>query len=126
MNEPVALPSLDWYERLPKVSEIQIDLIGDLVRTSSSERAARILAELNEAREAGVIGVGIGEPEQGNPPDPLAAVYEETRRLGFHTTAHAGEAAGAESNWGALHSLKVESVGHGTRAFEDPALPCCV
>jgi adenosine deaminase len=107
---------------LAKVPEIEIVLIGDLVRTSSPERAARILAEYNEAREAGIIGVGIGGPEQGNPPEPLAAVFEEARRLGFHTTAHAGEAAGAESIWGALRSLKVERIGHGTRALEDPAL----
>jgi len=73
-------------------------------------------------REAGIIGVGIGGPEQGYPPEQFAALYEEARRLGFHTTAHAGEAAGAESIWGALRGLQVERIGHGTRAFEDPSL----
>jgi adenosine deaminase len=42
--------------------------------------------------------------------------------MGFHTTAHAGEAAGSESIWGALRGLRVERIGHGTRAFEDPKL----
>jgi adenosine deaminase len=107
---------------LAKVPEIEIVLVADLVRSSSPERAARILAEVNEAREAGIIGVGIGGPEPGNPPEPLAVVYDEARRLGFHTTAHAGEAAGAESIWGTLRSLQVERIGHGTRAFEDQRL----
>jgi adenosine deaminase len=107
---------------LARVPEIEIRLIADLIRNSSMECTARTLAEVNEARETGIIGVGIGGPEQGYPPEPFAAIYEEARRLGFHTTAHAGEAAGAESIWGALRSLKVERIGHGTRAFEDPLL----
>jgi adenosine deaminase len=107
---------------LAKAPEIEIKLIADLVRTSSLERAARTLPEVYEGRQAGIIGVGLGGPEQGYPPEPFAALYEEARRLGFHTTAHAGEAAGAESMWGALRSLKVERIGHGTRGFEDPAL----
>ncbi len=107
---------------LEKVPEIEITLIADLIRNSSLERAARTLAEVNEVREAGIIGIGIGGPEQGYPPERFTVLYEEARRLGFHTTAHAGEAAGAESIWGALRSLQVERIGHGTRAFEDTAL----
>lgn len=107
---------------LAKVPEIEITLIADLIRNSDLECAARTLSEINEVREAGIIGVGIGGPEQGYPPEPFAALYDEARRLGFHTTAHAGEAAGAESIWGALRGLQVERIGHGTRAFEDPLL----
>jgi adenosine deaminase len=49
-------------------------------------------------------------------------VYESARKLGLHTTVHAGEAAGPESVRGALHSLHPERIGHGTRAVEDDAL----
>ncbi|MBN2390766.1 MAG: adenosine deaminase, partial [Anaerolineae bacterium] len=73
-------------------------------------------------RDQGVIGVGIGGSEQLYPPEPFAEVYAQARALGFHTTAHAGEAAGAESIWGALHALHAERIGHGTRAEEDLAL----
>jgi adenosine deaminase len=107
---------------LAKAPEIEIMLIVDLIRNVSLDRAARTLAEAGEVRAAGIIGVGIGGLEQGYPPEPFAALYEEARRMGFHTTAHAGEAAGAESIWGALHSLKVERIGHCTRALEDPLL----
>jgi adenosine deaminase len=107
---------------LSQVPGIEVALVADLVRDFGPERAAVTLAEINEARDLGVIGIGIGGSEQEFPPEPFAEVYEEARRLGFHTTAHAGEAAGAESMWGAIRSLRVERIGHGTRAEEDEAL----
>jgi adenosine deaminase len=107
---------------LSRVSGIEIALITDLVRDFGPEKAAITLAETNEVRDQGIIGVGIGGSEQEYPPELFEKVYEQARRLGFHTTAHAGEAAGAISIWGAIRSLHVERIGHGTRAEEDPAL----
>jgi adenosine deaminase len=108
---------------LDRVPEVEVMLIPDLIRDFGPENAARTLAELVEVRdEAGIIGIGIGGSEQSFPPEPFAPVYEEARRLGLCTTAHAGEVAGAESIWGALRTLGVERIGHGTRAYEDPAL----
>ena len=107
---------------LSRVSGIEIALITDLVRDFGPEKAAITLAETNEVRDQGIIGVGIGGSEQEYPPELFEKVYEQARRLCFHTTAHAGEAAGALSIWGAIRSLHVERIGHGTRAEEDPAL----
>jgi adenosine deaminase len=73
-------------------------------------------------KELGVVGVGIGGSEQGFPPEQFEEVFARARRLGFRTSAHAGEAAGAESIWGAIRSLKVDRIGHGTRAEEDDTL----
>ncbi|UCB50812.1 MAG: adenosine deaminase, partial [Deltaproteobacteria bacterium] len=70
----------------------------------------------------GVVGIGIGGLEQQFPPELFEEVYEKARQLGFHTSAHAGEAAGAASIWGAIRSLRVDRIGHGTRAEEDEAL----
>ncbi len=69
-----------------------------------------------------MIGIGIGGSEDEFPPEPFASVFARARDLGFHTNAHAGEAAGAASIWGAVRRLGVERIGHGTRAEEDPAL----
>jgi adenosine deaminase len=107
---------------LSKVPGIEIALVADFVRDSGPERAAVTLAEVNEVRDLGVIGVGIGGSEQIFPPEPFVAVYDKARTLGFHTSAHAGEAAGAESIWGAIRSLRVDRIGHGTRAREDEGL----
>jgi adenosine deaminase len=104
------------------IPDIKISLIADFVRDRGPGNAANNLAEINEVKNLGVIGVTIGGSEQTYPPKPFADVYEKARQLGFHTSAHAGEAAGAESIWSAIRSLRVERVGHGTRAFEDASL----
>ena len=107
---------------LDRVPEIGIALIADVVRDLGPENAAATLAQLNEVRDLGVIGICLGGSEQSFPPEPFEKVYTEARRLGLHTTAHAGEAAGPASLWGAIRSLQVERIGHGVRASEDDDL----
>jgi adenosine deaminase len=107
---------------LARVPDVEVALVGDLVRDLGPERGAVTLAELSEVRDLGVIGIGIGGREYGFPPEPFAAVFEQARRLGFRTSAHAGEAAGPESVWGAVRTLRADRIGHGTRAAEDNAL----
>jgi len=107
---------------LNRVPQITVRLVPDLVRDFGPAHGMRMLAELAEVKGQGVIGIGIGGSEQAFPPEPFAPVYEEARRLGFHTSAHAGEAAGAASVWGAARVLRADRIGHGTRAVEDPTL----
>ncbi len=107
---------------LSRVPDVEIALVADLVRDHGPERAAITLAEVNEARDSGIVGIGIGGAEHDYPPQPFENVYKEARRLGLRTSAHAGEAMGAESIWGAIRSLQVDRIGHGTRAEEDEAL----
>jgi adenosine deaminase len=107
---------------LSRVPEVDVRLISDFCRDFGPARAERTLDELAEVPCGQVIGVGLGGSEQDYPPRLFAAVFERARKLGFHTTAHAGEAAGAESVKSAVEDLRAERIGHGTRAFEDPAV----
>ena len=107
---------------LAKVPEIRIALVADFVRDEGPEAALAALARLREVKDLGVVGIGIGGSEQAFPPAPFKPVYEAARSMGFRTTAHAGEAAGPESIWGAIQELRVERIGHGTRAWQDPEL----
>jgi len=102
--------------------EIEIKLIIDLVRDYGSENEMTTLHEINEVKDLGIIGIGIGGSEHQYPPEMFKALYEQARYFGLHTTAHAGEAAGPESVWGAIRELRVERIGHGTRAVEDQEL----
>lgn len=107
---------------LDRVPAVQVRLVPDLIRDFGPQRAGRVLEEVAEARELGVIGVGLGGSEHEFPPEAFGSVFRRARELGLHTTAHAGEAAGPASVWEALHSLEVERIGHGVRAIEDPRL----
>jgi adenosine deaminase len=105
-----------------RVSSIEVALIADLVRDRGVEHARNLLERMGEVRNHGVIGIGIGGWEPGFPPELFEATFERARALGFRTTAHAGEAAGAASVWGAVRALRVDRIGHATRAAEDPEL----
>ena len=67
-------------------------------------------------------GIGLGGSEHKFPPDRFEKVYRKARKLDFRATAHAGEAAGGKSIWGAIQKLGVDRIGHGTRADEDESL----
>lgn len=107
---------------LSRVSKINIALIADLVRDNGPVNELRTLRDLNDVRNQGVVGIGIGGSEDKFPPGPFQALYEEARQMGFRTTAHAGEAAGAESILEAIRHLRIDRIGHGTRAHDDPRL----
>jgi adenosine deaminase len=107
---------------LMRVPEIEIALVADLVRDYGPESEMVTLAQLKEVKGFGIVGIGIGGSEHECPPAPFKGLYEEARSIGFHTNAHAGEAAGAHSIWDAIRELGVERIGHGTRAWEDPEL----
>jgi len=97
-------------------------LIVDLVRDFGPEQGMAWLRSFAPLRAEGVVGIGLGGSEHRFPARLFQEVYAEARRLDFHLTAHAGEAAGPESVWEAIDLLGVERVGHGVRAIEDPRL----
>ncbi|MBI4820890.1 MAG: adenosine deaminase [Deltaproteobacteria bacterium] len=107
---------------LDRAPLVTVRLIADVVRDYGPLRALSFVEELAELRSLGVVGIGLGGSEQTYPPEPFEAVFERARRLGLRTTAHAGEAAGPESIWGAIDVLRVDRIGHGTRAIEDAQL----
>jgi adenosine deaminase len=107
---------------LSRVSHVEVALVADLVRDFGPENESSTLTALKEVRELGVIGIGIGGSEQEFPPELFQQLYEDAREMGFHTNAHAGETAGAESIWGVIRALRVDRIGHGTRAEEDNSL----
>ncbi len=104
------------------ISGIKINLIADLVRDYGQEQELKTLFELSEVKDSGIIGIGIGGSENKYPAELFTDLFEQARKFGFKTTAHAGEASGPESIWSAIKNLRIDRIGHGTRAVEDVRL----
>jgi adenosine deaminase len=99
-----------------------VRLIPDIARMVP-ETQDRVLEFVLKGKKRDLfIGLGLGGLENGFPPGLFIESFEEARRAGLRTVAHAGEAAGPESIWGAIEELKVERIGHGIRCVEDPVL----
>jgi aminodeoxyfutalosine deaminase len=95
--------------------------IFDAVRQFGAEKASSVVDLAIQFRDRGVVAFGIGGDERAGPPEWFEEVYARAGEHGLHRTAHAGESAGPESIWGALN-LKVERIGHGLTAGQDPEL----
>ena len=96
--------------------------IVDLVRNYGPDAAERMLERVLPVRPPTLVGVTLGGAEHLYPPQQFERAYALAREGGLRTTVHAGEALGPESVWDAVQSLRVERVGHGVRAIEDPVL----
>ena len=100
---------------------IECNLRIDLVRNYGPDYGMEVLDWI-EGKGDNIVAVDIGGSERGFPPEPYKPVYSRAREMGLHLVAHAGEAAGPESIWGAVKHLDVERIGHGTAAIKDPDL----
>ncbi len=122
MQQGIALDELLGALGENQDDEPLVRWIVDPVRSFGPAAAEDLLERLLPSRPSSVVGLTLGGAEHLHPHAPFRRVYEIAREGGLRTTVHAGEALGPESVWDALRILKVERVGHGVRAAEDPAL----
>lgn len=69
-----------------------------------------------------IVGFGLAGDEKVGEPKDFAWSFDLAREAGLRLTCHAGEWRGPESVRRAWKDLRVERIGHGVRAIEDPAL----
>jgi len=108
--------------KIKKEKNITIKLLVDVSRTFGFENSERNYQLVREFPCNDVIGIGLGGAEQKGPARLFGPVFEEARKDGFHTVAHAGEDVGPESVWDALKILHSERIGHGITSVKDPEL----
>ncbi len=92
------------------------------IRHYGPERAKPNAICAAETAGAFIRGFGIGGDEMAGKLKDFAWSFDCAREAGLHITAHAGEWGGAASVWDAVRDLRVERIGHGVQAIEDPAL----
>jgi len=122
---------LDYFEMLKAINRgierarldfnVDCNLKIDLVRDYGPEAGLKQLDLMSTRRER-VVAIDIGGREHVSPPKRFATVYRRAKEMGFHLTAHAGEACGPQTIWDAVRYLGVERIGHGVSARKDPTL----
>jgi adenosine deaminase len=109
-------------EAVEREHGVRVAFIGDISRELPASRH-RVVDLVIDGHERGVfIGLGLGGPEVGFPPELFADAYARAREAGLHVVAHAGETGGAKSVLGALDALGAERIGHGVQSLEDEDL----
>ena len=104
-------------------SGLEIRWIPDIVRSRPQPASAiATWAASREARDAGVVALGLGGPERGYPASDFASQFRHARQFGVHANPHAGEGAGSASIWQTIEELKPSRIGHGISAIDDPKL----
>ncbi len=104
---------------------LELRWIADGVRDAASGPVSAdrtVDWKIDAGHDSGIVALGLGGNEVGNPAGTFAPAFERARRAGFHVVAHAGEAAGPESIRDAIELLGAERIGHGIVAARDPAL----
>ena len=130
--ERVLLGGLDWdelytgyteggieaYERFGVTVRFTPDLYRNGCPVELAEECARVSVRY---RDRGVVALGIGGFEPGNPLAPYRHAVQIARDGGLGFVPHAGEAAGEESLREAL-AMDPDRIRHGIRAADSPDL----
>jgi adenosine deaminase len=109
----------NWAE---KELGIRMGLIMDIPRHQPPEAGLLVADWLIERFGEGLIALGLGGPEIGNPSEKFREAFERVRAVGIPCILHAGETSGPASIWSALQVADSQRIGHGVRAIEDAAL----
>ena len=97
-------------------------VILDIPREIDADGGLEVANWAIEGAENGVVALGLGGMEAGNPPEKFRAAFDRAYAAGVACVPHAGEVVGAESIWGALRHLHAHRIQHGVRCLEDPEL----
>ncbi len=101
---------------------VEVRLTPDIPRNLGPEVAIETARYAVKYRERGVVGLGLGGPEDSYPGAPLARAFQLARDGGIGSVPHAGEVTDAASVREAMEVLQADRIRHGIRAAEDPGL----
>ncbi len=101
---------------------VDMRLTPDVDRILPPDAACEIARQAVRFRDRGIVGLGLGGPEAGHPPEPYARAFAIAADGGLAAVPHAGETSGPESVRGAVEALGARRIRHGIRAVDDPGL----
>ena len=101
---------------------VEMGLVLDISRDVSPQEGYLVAQWAVENRDQGVVALGLGGDENGNPPEKFSHAFQYAFEAGLPAVPHAGETTGPESITGALDALHAVRIGHGIRCLDDAAL----
>ncbi len=104
-----------------KELNLSTGLILGILRDLSAESGVETFQQALPYKDH-LLGVGLNSAEVNNPPHKFTAVFDEARKHGFLTVAHAGEEGPPAYIWEALDLLHVSRIDHGVRCLKDEIL----
>jgi adenosine deaminase len=116
-----------WREYLEAMQEAHVEGVTlkgivTCIRHFGPDKARETARCAAETAGDWIVGFGMGGAEDLGAAADFARAFDMAREAGLRLTSHAGEWGGAQSIWDTLEDLKVERIGHGVQAIDDPKL----
>ena len=116
-----------WSEYLAAMQEAHVDGVTlkgivTCIRHFGPDKARETARCAAKTAGDWVVGFGMGGAEDAGTASDFSYAFDMARDAGLRLTSHAGEWGGAQSIWDTLENLKVERIGHGVHAINDPKL----
>lgn len=105
-----------------RATGIEARLILCSLRHFAHEQSLLTAGLAERFRGSHVVALDLAGDEAGFALDEHIPAFRFAIEHGIRRTAHAGEAAGANSVWQTLRAFEPERIGHGVRSIEDPKL----
>jgi aminodeoxyfutalosine deaminase len=101
---------------------LRLRWVFDAVRQFGAEAAMAVVEAAGSCGSNAIVAFGMGGDELQVPTAEFRGVYDRASALGLHRLIHAGEVGGPEKIREAIELLRVERIGHGIAAIQDPSL----
>lgn len=101
---------------------LRLNWIFDGARQFGAEAALDVVSAAKRCQSKTIVAFGIGGDEMSVATEEFRAAYRQAADMGLHLLMHAGEVGGPEKIREAIDLLRVERIGHGIAAAQDPAL----
>jgi adenosine deaminase len=105
-----------------RATGIEARIILCSLRHFSTEQSQLTAGLVERFRGSHVVALDLAGDEAGFALDAHVPAFRFAMEHGIRRSAHAGEAAGADSVWQTLRAFEPERIGHGVRSIEDPTL----
>jgi adenosine deaminase len=101
---------------------LRLNWVFDAARQFGAEAAMEVVHAAKRSGSKSIVAFGIGGDEMSVATKEFRSVYEQAANNGLHLLMHAGEVGGPDKIREAVELLRVERIGHGIAAAQDPAL----